>query len=67
MKRMITVESPISATGPNGLHWSRWRIESEEQFRERVLEEATRLGVVVFFDREGFHHGHLITTVPPAL
>ena len=43
--------TPTSASAP-GLAWSRWRIETEEQFRERVLADAARLGVKARFEGE---------------
>jgi hypothetical protein len=45
-------DRPYAATGPRGLSWSRWRIESAAQFRARVLEDAARLGVVPWFAGE---------------
>lgn len=41
--------TPTSATA-RGVLWTRWRIETEEQFRERVLTDAARLGVVPIFE-----------------
>jgi hypothetical protein len=45
-------DKPYAATGPRGLSWSRWRVESVEQFRARVQEDAARLGVVPWFAGE---------------
>lgn len=58
MKRhVITVDGPISAIGSNGVWWSRWRIESEQQFRARVAEDAARLGIDYSFNLQHLQRG----------
>lgn len=42
------VEGPIAASA-GVLHWSKWRTESSSQFKERVMQEAQRLGVTPIF------------------
>jgi hypothetical protein len=45
----IVGESPNATSAradTAGLRWSRWRIETVEQFRARVVEDARRLGLL---------------------
>lgn len=51
--RAPAVDGLTYATGPDGLKWSRWAIETEEQFRARVREDAERLGVRYYFETPG--------------
>ena len=53
----LQVEGPASAIGTGGVQWSRWRIESAEQFAERVAEDAARLGVTYSFDLQHLQRG----------
>ena len=54
---MLQVDGPISAIGSNGIWWSGWRIESEQQFRARVADDAARLGIDYSFDLQHLQRG----------
>ena len=55
----LSTPGPTSARAPGALWWSRWRVETVAQFRERVAEDAALAGITpIFSGAAGEADGH---------